>query len=775
MRRPLFAAALCMVILAVALLQSGVADRNKPGCIRAEQLDTAGTLHVTGQIYQKDEKSIYIKSVILCTSDASGQSKSEQKVPCQDNLICELEEALELPLGCVVELEGIFAPFSHASNPGEFDSAGYYKTLRIGGKIRKASVLRQGEAYWKIREALCGLKYYLKERLCRIMPPKEAAVMSALLLGDKGDMDSEMKELYKRNGILHILSISSLHITIIGMSVYKLLRKGGIPVCPAALAGSILLLLYGGMAGFGVSACRAIGMYLIKMLGEMAGRTYDMLTALGVMGAAMALYNPFYLQHSGFLLSFACCLGIGIFSPVLVPEKTRIPKFLSGSLFTSLSITFVTLPIQLWFYYEVPVYSILLNLLVIPFMKPMMITGILALAAPGLGWLGMVDCLILRGYEFLCGCFDKLPFHTWNPGRPGVTQIIVYYLMLFAFAAAGRVWMTGKKGETEKKPGKQKPEGRFQGKGHIRGIARWCLLGLALLELGLKPPLKNSVTFLDVGQGDCIVVRTSSGQNYLFDCGSTGRSGVGKYVLLPYLKYHGIRKIDALFLSHPDADHVNGALELFELGKENNITVRQLVLPAIEEKARQEQLGTLVSAAEAASFDRPVRITYLSAGEGWECPGAGFTCLHPDKNESGENVNAYSECFLVEFRENGWFGNHGGQTPESGWTVLLTGDVEGEGEEALTRELQRRGIREVSVLKAAHHGSRNSTSEEFLAQVTPRLTILSSGKDNRYGHPHKELLERLEASRTYILQTARSGAVTVTYKKGKIKARAYLP
>ncbi|MCM1194199.1 MAG: ComEC/Rec2 family competence protein [Acetatifactor muris] len=468
MKRPLFAAALCLVALTAVRVAAGNADRTRDGYIRAEQLEGGENLLVTGQVYRKDASSVYIKSVIISdpavrselpevsasgqSAQTSGQQNQIQNhaggYRCQDYFICETEEAMEIPLGSVIMAEGIFAPFSHGTNPGEFDAAVYYRTLEIGGKLRKAQLLGKSESCWPFRESLFQLKCRLKERLYRILPEKEAAVMSALLLGDKSEMDSDTKDLYERNGILHILSISSLHITIIGMSVYKLLRRIRLPVLPAALGGSVLLLLYGCLTGFGVSACRAIGMYLIKMLGEAAGRTYDMLTALGVMGAIMVLRNPYYLESSGFLLSYASVLGIGILYPALAPEP---PGFLQKaekeknifakagdsvyqSFFVSLCITLTTLPVQLWFYYEIPVYSVFLNLFVIPLMKPMMIAGIIALGVPGLEWLSIINYGILQGYSFLCGCFDRLPFHTWNPGCPRVWQIVVYYGLLLGAA-----------------------------------------------------------------------------------------------------------------------------------------------------------------------------------------------------------------------------------------------------------------------------------------------------------------------------------------------------
>ncbi len=800
-KRPLFLAALFLVIVAALRLGAGGASNPPPGFRSTAELNTAEELLIAGQVYQKDETSIYLKSVVILKSHALGHSAAglRQGLPCSENFICEVENPGDFPLGRTVAVQGIFYPCSSATNPGEFDSAVYYRTLEIGGRLRKAEVNACGEDSWPVRNGLYELKCILKERLYSIFPEKEAAVMSALLLGDKKDLDSELKDLYKRNGILHILSISSLHITIIGMSVYKLLRKMGLSVCPAAVGGSVLLLLYGGMTGFSVSACRAIGMYLIRMLGEIAGRTYDMLTALGVMAAVMVIRNPWYLRSSGFLLSFGSVLGIGVVCPALSPELPRgkpgLFKSLFQSVIASLSITLMTLPIQLWFYYEIPVYSVFLNLFVLPLMKPMMITGLLAMLVPGLGILGGVDYFILKSYEILCGCFDKLPFRTWNPGCPAIWQIVAYYLLLAGVVMAGN---RGKRkrdaafpedGERRRDAGlperaellkmaevqkgiaaPEAPAGDRTGglrgrmKGRAAGIlAEVCILTAAVLLFALRPPAVNRVTFLDVGQGDCILVQTASGQNYIFDCGSSSRSSVGKYLLIPCLKYNGIRYIDAVFLSHPDADHVNGAVELFEMGGENNITVGQLLLPAIRKEARQEHLGELIAAAGEASREKPVSVGYLKAGDSFRCGSADFTCLHPDESIGTEDINACSECFYVEFAE------RKGQS----WTMLLTGDVQNEGEDALQEELESRDIRDITVLKAAHHGSRNSTPEEMLERLSPMLTVISSGRDNRYGHPHAELLERLEESGTVIAQTAHSGAITVSFGRSGIRVSVF--
>ncbi len=820
MKRPLLLASLCIVIIVAVGLETAerAQGRFDNG---AGELTASEPLLVTGQIYQKEEQTIYLKSVALANESIMIQPVEDRILlnaisanHSIGNLICETDMEPELPLGCWVTVQGEFIPCSHASNPGEFDGAIYYRTLGIGGKLREATVLAQGEAYWPLGEWLYQCKRAWKGRLYQIFPEKEAAVMSALLLGDKSEMDSEMKALYKRNGILHIFSISSLHITIIGMGIYQFLRKVGIHRLPSAAAGSILLLLYGCMTGFSVSAYRAIGMYLIRMLGEVTGRTYDMMTALGVMAAIMVVQNPYCLQSGGFLLSFASVLGIGVIYPAFKPEKMRSMRKhhekgiwrlrewckqgchkLKEAAAAGVSITLTTLPVQLYLYYEIPIYAIFLNLLVIPLLKPMMISGIMTLL-PGLGRLRFIAQSILICYEILCGCFNRFPMHTWNPGCPDIWQIVVYYTLLSTAAALRyrekkkekccdgiyinfgnsteygwhrkntiRMESGNKKAVFHKiqhvKEGNNNKEVYNKKRKTRITYLSVAIICLSILVFDMRLQNRESAVFLDVGQGDCILVRTASGQTYLFDCGSSSRKGVGKYILIPYLKYQGIHTIDAVFLSHPDEDHINGALELLESGWREGIDVKQVLLPAIEEKAREEQFGKLCQGVkEASQQGDEVLVGYLAANDTWKCDNTVFTCLHPEAGYRGEHSNEYSECIYIEFPE---------------WTLLLTGDVEGRGEEALLEALAARGIEEITVLKAAHHGSRNSSSEAFLRQVSPRLTVISSGRKNRYGHPHQEMMERVEETKSYVMLTAEEGAITVTFRNGNLRVKSVWP
>ena len=901
-------------------------------------------VRITGWIDTRTSEVIILQCISLIHEDQTYSYSG--KLQCElDNMKTAMitagavtGEEESLKIGQQIILEGTFSHFATATNPGEFDVQRYYAAKGIGGRVRQSQILAVGEKYSFLREKLYGFRQVLHDRLAEVFPAKEASVMQTLLLGEKEELDAEVKALYQKNGIAHILSISGLHITLLGMGVYRLLKRLGLPVRAAAVGGAMLLLIYGVMVGMSVSASRAIGMYLLQMLGIFVGRTYDMLTGLGLMALLLVLQEPERLCDVSFLMSFGAVLGICILTPVLSGDGRerdadeelevkgisawlrtvadifgdsayernkyregwrkvayegiqRMVSTVKGGFAASVGVILFTLPVQLWFFYEIPVYSVLLNLLVLPFMSVVVAGGILSLI-PGLGLVGTVDCLILWWYEWVCGRFEELPGAIWCVGRPEVWQIICYYvgILLLVF---GREYVEawkkrGTYGEENvpgdrlhfartlwclKMRGAWKRRGTYGEKnvpGDRQHFARtlWCLITrgadesirnrkkdcngemiqhsdrrFGICSTGVQNALEkfrcawqgamtymnrvphliavvmilglliglltgnfdcgSRVTFLDVGQGDGIVVETGQGA-YLFDCGSTSRKNIGEYVLKPYLKSRGTRSLRGVFVSHPDEDHMNGVIELLENGADWGIVVEQLFLPAIAEGKRTESFATLLAAAEVAE----VPVSYIKCGDEIRDSQLRLLCLHPEENTTLADANAYSECFYVEVfakkikqeaiddrkandasggsaiegsGENGSFAGNSERKDfrvnDGKINILLTGDVEGEGERQLTQELQeQRGQREfrVDILKVAHHGSGYSTGTEFLATASPAIAIISCGRNNSYGHPHAETLQRLEDARVPWYGTMDYGALTVTVDSHGNRLRGYL-
>lgn len=796
-----------------------------------------------------------------------------------ENILCYLREGVPEPeIGSLVILKGTLKNFQQPTNPGQFNAPFYYQILRISFRLNQAEIQVKSDRFYKISEGLYQLRRKAGSKMDALLPEQEASVMKTMLLGEKGILDEEIKGLYQRNGIAHILAISGLHISMIGMGLYQLLRRAGLKIRLSAILASMVIVLYGMMTGFAVSAIRAIAMFLLQMLAQILGRTYDRITALAVAAVLVLVEQPLYLFHSGFQFSFLCVLGISLILPVL--GNVRKGK----KLFEGIALMAVTLPVYLGVFYQIPVYSMFLNFIVLPMMSILMGAGIVMILAAFLCTpLGIPAAWLITGilmvYERLGLFTEQLPYHYWTPGCPAKWQLAVYVAILIIIAALGRTKRKAvlyqrdcihrrggcakgilqedmRRHEVLQYEGSQyegsqhgmaqhnipchevlQYEGsQYEGSQHeipnkrIRRIAchggKWIsaygipvgicwgllLLGVVILAWRFRPELQ--VTFLDVGQGDCIFLQTENGDSYLTDGGSSSVSKVGKYRMIPFLKYQGASQIKAVFVSHADSDHCNGIAELLEQAELEGIRVENLVLTDLADECRSEGYEELVELAG----QNGITVQFLHEGQQLQDGELLFQCLHPSKGYRAEDLNETSMVLLVTYRE---------------FSMLLTGDVQGAGEEHLTQELQdwrepgvtqmqdvirisgeeesmeeqsiederieeqsienerieeqieekrpqnKMGVNhaetELTVLKVAHHGSKNSTSEEFLKAANPMLAIISCGEGNRYGHPHEETLERLEKADVPWFCTKDYGAITVTVDgKSHVEVRGYI-
>lgn len=797
MRRPLFW--ICLFLSIVAMIHcclSGTFERRKiwqryfeEDSRQEQEVMFSGRIHKVERkndhynLWLKLEKNSWKVDSKIPGADAQTAAFSQRLFSYMqemktDRIRCEWEqrEDGELPkIGSLITVKGRFSFLEEATNPGEFNFAAYYQSLGVGGTLRDTEILVCGEDYALVKDFLYRVREKWSQRLEKVFPEKEAGILQTMLLGEKSELDPALKELYRDGGILHILSISGLHVTLLGMGLFSLLRRLGVPQGIAAVAGSIVLASYGIMTGMSVSACRAIGMFLLRMLAVLWGRTYDLLTALSVLAASMLCTQPFYAAQSGFWLSFGALAGIGVVLPVLerihgdepgdlkageskLERSLReIAEGMEEGLLAGISVSLATLPFLLLFYYEVPAFSLLVNLLVIPLMGIVVGLGFLIMIIPGTGPLGYVVMLFLKWFEFLCTGVRKIPFSTWNPGCPRLWQMIVYYILLTAILTG--IW------------------NQKRMKNWI-----WKFILLTPCFVFLLPKGMDMVTFLDVGQGDCACLRTAEGQVWLSDCGSSSKKEVGEKTLLPFFKYEGIHRINGIFLSHADQDHVSGVVELLQKAEEEGIAIDALILPDWEEKRLEEEFSEVLCTARGlwspSSYHLPfpfkaddtkegrMQILKMGAGDQLTLGRVTFLAMHPQKQKKSVpwDANEESLCLLATLHKN---------TKE--WKLLFTGDVEGAGEKELSGELKKIGCHSLEVLKCAHHGSKNATSNEFLGQVDAQLAVISCGRGNTYGHPHEETLSRLNGDGSSIFRTDQGGAIRIRFAdNGQFFVKSFL-
>lgn len=693
---------------------------------------------VTGKVYKKETaiQTSGMAAVLYLDLDNpdSTLQRKEKTGPIGRKVICYLRaDQPEVEMGSHVQLQGKLACFERASNPGQFDAYSYYQTSEISYRLNQAEIKAKTIEYNKLTQGLYKLRVFFSEKLRKGLPEKEASIMQAMLLGEKYSMDKDLKALYQKNGIAHILAISGLHVSMLGMGIYKFLRRCRVPMKLAAGLAAGIMILYGIMTGFSVSALRAIVMFVIRMAAVILERTYDMLTTVAVAAVLMLLQQPLYFFHSGFLFSFGCVLGIGLLLPVLMKGMQEW-HFVFRSVMSGVGMTVITLPIYLWFYYQYPVCSILLNLIVIPLMSFLMAAGLLFIGFeiiwPDAAFpFAMLIKGILKLYDILLELCDGFSQGLLTIGRPMEWQIIVYLLLLLFIIIF---------------------------KKRLKVIIRWCITVAAVMVLLFHPNGKMEITFLDVGQGDCIFIANDNGSYYLVDGGSSSVKGVGEYRILPFLKFRGVSSLEAVFITHPDEDHCNGIKELIQSGQEQGISIKHLVLPDIAQESKKQAYMELEQMAVMAD----IPVLYISRGQEITDDKLKLTCLNPVKEEAAAEANEYSIVLEITY------GN---------FRTMLTGDVEGSGEQKLIRYLEKEKVKgRLTVLKAAHHGSAYSTPDEFLDTQLPVYTIISCGRDNSYGHPHKELIKRLQKHDTDIFITYETGAVTFTTDGQKLRVTKFL-
>ena len=685
-------------------------------------------------------------------------------------------------IGSRVTLSGKASLPEPATNPGQYDAqkASYVRHtyLKLSDVTLKGTDQKHGNLFLN---ALAFLRLSLRKGAEQVFGPRDSALMSAIVLGDRSGLEVETRQLFQDGGILHVLAVSSLHVTLLGLTLYKILRRLRQSFLVSALASGFLVVSYCLMTGSSYSAIRAGVMFLLWLGSQITGRTFDRLTALGAAAILILLRQPLALTDAGFLLSFGCILSLALLEPVFSDvwnPRHALSRRLSGALALQAGV----LPCVLWFYCQTTPYGILVGLIVLPSMSLVMFFGTIGILAGLLIPLGSFFLTSARlaggpcGYlldlfRLLCRLAQRLPGDVVISGRPPVWKMVLYYVCLLSFCLIIRL-----------------PDRKtfLKNRKKIRVLHAGLLLSLFLLMLIQRKPAFR-FTCLDVGQGSCALVE-QDGLTMLFDCGSSSVKDVWRRRVEPALKFYGISHIDLLFLSHADGDHISGAQELlsgmhgmlpgaacfrrmppegissaqtgdltlvqrFSAAQAGGIRIGRILLPQTDVTPDGPGMAEVIAAARR--FNIPV--STVSEGADFQHGQLHLRVLSPSPGRMTGSDN--EDCIVLSLS---W----------KNIRILFTGDLEKEGEEKFTRAYQDaalfsppRGHSETNsrtILLAGHHGSRNATSERFLSLVRPDLVLISCGRNNRYGHPAAAMLKRLEDRGLPCFRTDQSGAFCLT-------------
>ena len=531
--------------------------------------------------------------------------------------------------------------------------------------------------------------------------------VKALLTGARYDISYETNNMLSVSGLSHAIAVSGMHISIL-LTVIAMLC--GYQPKLMAVIGIPAALLFALASGASPSVCRASVMQIMLVCAPIARRERDAVTSLAAAALLLLTQNPWCIADISFQMSFAAVLGLIVFSGPIqkrilsCKEKPgKALRFFASGVSATLSATLTTLPLVVLYFQIVSIVAVLVNLLTLWAVSIVFTFGICSCILGPVGivpaWITSVLCRYILG---ICKVMSFIPYAAVYQYNQALQVCAVFGYFLFVAAMLFK-------------------------KLSLRWTGSIVCLSFALCALFThleyhRPPWR--MTVLDVGQGQCIVLRIGD-YTAVVDCGGKYPEAAGENAAR-YLHGAGVTRIDAMILTHYDADHAGGAVQFLSRVKTDHV----FLPPAPED----EQMDDLIE-------ETGCEVKYITSGLQIRVPDGTITIYPPVSNE---NANNSGITILATAQE---------------YDMLITGDLDEDAEMKLVRNWD---LPDVGILVAGHHGARSSTSDLLLQITKPEIAVISAGAGNRYGHPHKETLDKLEKNGIRILRTDLHGTITIT-------------
>ena len=645
-------------------------------------------------------------------------------------------------IGDMVSAQGRVLKIRGYKNPGMIDIE---RLMRARGVTAR---MHAGKAGVKVTPAAGGflrsvedVRAHYRAKMREAMPEEDAAAVFAMVFGGYEGIRQELVDAFTTTGLVHILSVSGSHITLLAGLVAWLASAFSLRRGVAAVLVAFAVFGYAALSGFVAPAVRAAIMGGLSFFALATGREYDGRRILVVTALAFLFFSPLLLYDVSFQLSFASTAGLLCLSPRLRAWGlfSSLSRALRDGLALTLGAQLATLPICAWYFHAVSLSAFVANLVVVPILELLMVAalfaGLLALVLPFLARVVFAMDSLLLGLSYeLTRMLAVLPMSRVYLPPMNIGMAAVYYALLFYVAQAEEV--------------------RHAVFLRLRALPwRWILpacgaLVFAIAVRNAMRPGEMTVHFIDVGQGDAALVVTPHGRAFMIDTGGV-RDGVfdlGGRVDVPYLLQYGVTELDAAFLTHAHEDHAAGLAGILR-----RLPVGRVLTASEGQPTYQASLG--LSAAEMAATP------FLPVEEGTRITLDGVNVdvlFAPNAPKRGRSGNEASNVYRVSYGKA---------------SFLFTGDLEKEQEARLLDKSP--GSLQSTVLKVGHHGSKTSTSAPFLAAVAPRWAVIDVGAGNRFGHPAKETLDALADSKVETYRTDKDGAIVFRTDGQSMRVETY--
>ena len=594
------------------------------------------------------------------------------------------EEIPAARIGDKIFARGNLKLLSNYNNPGQIDGVTRMKAVGITARMSagKTGILIEevdGGLWTNFLRLVAAIREHYRASMEGVMSREDAAAIFAMLFGGYAGLNPELVEDFQTTGIVHILSVSGSHMSMLAMATAWLCLVLKLPNKITFALGFFVIGTYAILSGLLPQVLRSATMGILVFLAKTLDAEAEGARLLTLTALAMLINQPLLLFDISFQLSFSATAGLMYLSEDLRKLLERLPKFFSEPASMTIAAQLASLPIIIWYFNQISLSSVLANVFVMPLLEIVIVGGLLggifSAVVPMAGKIFFVgEALIFGAGAELNRAFANLPFSAVQVPTLGILAGFFYYAALIL----------------------RRP---------MILLAIIFLLAFSFFRTG-----DVEVSFVDVGQGDCAVVVTPNRKCLIFDTGGVREKmfDVGGRVVVPYLKHENIRAVDKIFLTHVHEDHSAGAGAVIK-----KLPVGEVITAG---ESKSEYAAVFGIAEEKLP---PLRAGQV--GEKFVVDGVEVEILFAPNVGTGNEI---SNVYRVRY---------------GGVSFLITGDLVTEIESQILRE----GIDVSStVLKVAHHGSKTSSSEEFLQAVKPKCAVICVGYGNTFGHPRAEGLER---------------------------------
>lgn len=652
-----------------------------------------------------------------------------------------MEDSAEY-IGKWASIRGTVTIPSERRNPGLFDYRLYLKTkgVRVILQSDSAHITSSQENSSFLSSMLAQLKYGFLNRLEEAMEPEAYGLMVGMLFGDCSFISDDTYEVFQKNGVAHILSVSGIHVGIVYLYISRLL--GNRKTRTFYLLAAFMLLFYAALSEFSASVVRSVVMIMIHMFSKASYRRYDFITCTSASALGMLVFNPFYLFNAGFQLSYMAVFCLASMLPWMnrmigIMEEKGKSELLTGTfryLSPLLIIQLGMAPLTAYLFNYFSVASFFVNVPIIAISGIIIPLGIFLIPVSFLGGLFfgvgaqaaelLIDIMIwLNDLFFLPG------IGFFNMVSPTAYLLLIFYGFFFLLSSEFFRILYQRRRK--------------------KSIAVYCSL---ILILSLLMPMVAGISsceaelvFVDVGQGDCLHIRTPDGRNILIDGGGSQSYNVGEKILLPYLLKNGVKTIDLAIVTHLHDDHYLGIRQLAEQMQIKNLGIYEA--NRLREAEILEETGL-----------HGQDILYLTKGDRIQIEKDVWLDILYPKEHSAED---YEKLILEEEDEN--WSSLIVKIYYRGLSVMMTGDLGLEGEQEIMRDYEENPVvLAADILKIGHHGSKYSTDDDFLDTVHPKIAVFQVGKNN-FGHPHPSVIDKCAKKGIIVYRNDLNGAIIFTY------------